>query len=323
MIWTKVSFETTTEAEDLLADFLNTEGVEGVLIEDNVPLSESDLREMFVDIPLVKEDDGKAVVSCFVPEGYDVDGLKSKTLDYLKEISGFMSVGSLNVMVEKTSDDSTWQDNWKEYFKPFRLYDDIIILPNWTEYDDIKEDDKVIRIESVSAFGTGTHETTKLCIKALKEYLKKDMDIIDIGCGSGILSIAGVYLGAAYVKGIDIDPRAVNASHENASVNGFSEDRIDFAVGNMLDDKSYEELCNDGRKYDIVVANILADVIIPLTEKVHPFMKEGGLYITSGIIDTMEEKTKEALIGNGFEIINTFEMNEWRAFVCRIQASRA
>ena len=318
MIWTKVSFETTTEAEDLLADFLNTEGVDGVLIEDNVPLTEEELKEMFVDIPLVNEDDGKAVVSCFVPEGYDVDGLKAKTLEYLKSLTDFMSVGSLVVTIEKTSDDSTWQDNWKEYFKPFRLYDDIIILPNWTEYDDIRENDKVIRIESVSAFGTGTHETTKLCIKALKTYLKNDMDILDVGCGSGILSIAGVFLGASYVKGFDIDPRAVKASHENAAVNGFSEDRIDFAVGNMLEEASYAELLKDEHKYDIVVANILADVIIPLSGKVHPFIKEGGLFITSGIIDTMEDATKNALIENGFEIIETYEMNDWRAIVSRI-----
>ena len=315
MIWTKVSFETTTEAEDLLSDFLNTEGVEGVLIEDNVPLTEEELKEMFVDIPLINEDDGSAVVSCFVPEDYDVDGLKQKTLEYLKEISSFIPVGSLNVSIEKTSDDSTWNDNWKEYFKPFRLYDDIVILPNWTEYDDIKENDKVIRIESVSAFGTGTHETTKLCIKALKTYLKDDMDILDVGCGSGILSIAGVYLGASYVKGFDIDPRAVTASHENAAVNGFSEDRIDFALGNMLEEKSYNELLKDERKYDIVVANILADVIIPLSAKVHPFLKENGIFITSGIIDTMEEETKKALTENGFEIIETYEMNDWRAIV--------
>ncbi len=313
MIWTKFTIETTVEAEDLLSEFLNESGAEGVMIEDNVPLTEEEISEMFVDIPLVGEDDGTAKVSCFLPEGYDIDGLRRSVSEELKRLSEFIDVGTGNISMEPTSDDSTWQNNWKEFFKPFRLYDDIVILPNWMTWDEIKEDDTVVRIESVMAFGTGAHETTNLCIGQIKKYLKDGDSIFDIGCGSGILSMIGVYLGAGYVKGIDIDPQAIKSSHENASVNGFKEDRIDFEVGNLLADDSKPA----DKKYDIVVANILADVIIPLSEKVRPFMKEDGLFITSGIIDTKEDEVRAALLKNGFDIIDTVHLNEWVCFVAR------
>ena len=238
----------------------------------------------------------------------------------LKRLSGFINVGSGAISTEPTTDDSTWQNNWKEFFKPFRLYDDIVILPNWMTWDEIKDTDTVVRIESVMAFGTGAHETTNLCIGQIKKYLKDGDSIFDIGCGSGILSMIGVYLGAGYVKGIDIDPQAIKSSHENAAVNGFSEDRIDFEVGNLLaDDSASNGSDNESAdaKYDIVVANILADVIIPLSSKVRPFMKEGGLFITSGIIDEKEDEVREALLKNGFEIIDTVHLNEWVCFVAR------
>ena len=313
MIWTKFTIETTVEAEDLLSEFLNESGAEGVMIEDNVPLTEEEISEMFVDIPLVGEDDGTAKVSCFLPEGYDIDALRRSVSEELKRLSEYIDVGTGNISMEPTSDDSTWQNNWKEFFKPFRLYDDIVILPNWMTWDEIKEDDTVVRIESVMAFGTGAHETTNLCIGQIKKYLKDGDSIFDIGCGSGILSMIGVYLGAGYVKGIDIDPQAIKSSHENASVNGFKEDRIDFEVGNLLADDSKPA----DKKYDIVVANILADVIIPLSEKVRPFMKEDGLFITSGIIDTKEDEVRAALLKNGFDIIDTVHLNEWVCFVAR------
>ena len=320
MIWTKFTVDTTTEAEDLVSDFLNDMGVEGVMIEDNVPLTEEEIAEMFVDIPLVGEDDGTAKVSCFLPEGFDIDNLTRSVTEELKRLSGFINVGSGAISTEPTTDDSTWQNNWKEFFKPFRLYDDIVILPNWMTWDEIKDTDTVVRIESVMAFGTGAHETTNLCIGQIKKYLKNGDSIFDIGCGSGILSMIGVYLGAGYVKGIDIDPQAIKSSHENAAVNGFSEDRIDFEVGNLLADDSASNGSDNGSadaKYDIVVANILADVIIPLSSKVRPFMKEGGLFITSGIIDEKEDEVREALLKNGFEIIDTVHLNEWVCFVAR------
>ena len=335
MIWKKLTIDTSVEAVDLISEFLSELGVEGVMIEDNVPLSEDDLKSMFVDIPLIEgENDGTAKVSCFVDDSFDIDGLKADIAAELIRLKEFINVGSAEITVGETSDDSTWQNNWKQYFKPFRLYDNIVILPTWEEFDDIRPDDIVVSIESVMAFGTGTHETTKLCIGQLKKYLKPGQSVFDIGSGSGILSIISVYLGAGYVHGMDIDPDAVKASFENAEANGFDKDRIEFTCGNLLDSNyiagvSKERTGDFGknaenagsqavdRKYDLVVANILADVIMPLSAVVRPYMKEDGLFITSGIIDMKEEEVKAELLKNGFEIIDVIHMGEWVSIVCK------
>ena len=353
MIWKKLTIDTSVEAVDLISEFLSELGVEGVMIEDNVPISEEDLEMMFVDIPAtLGEDDGTAKVSCFVDDSFDINSLKADIAAELVRLEEFIDVGSKDITVSDTSDDSTWQNNWRQYFKPFRLYDNIVILPTWEEYEDIRPGDTVVRIESVMAFGTGTHETTKLCIGQLKKYLKDGQSVFDIGSGSGILSIISVYLGAGYVHGMDIDPDAVKASLENAEANGFDKDRIDFTCGNLLDsnyiagvsrrkgdfDKKQAEdmsaagnIESDGaaksdedsktaavdRQYDIVVANILADVIMPLSAVVRPYMKEDGLFITSGIIDTKEEEVKAELLKNGFDIIDVIHMGEWVSIVCK------
>ena len=345
MIWKKLTIDTSVEAVDLISEFLSELGVEGVMIEDNVPLSDDDLKSMFVDIPaILGEDDGTAKVSCFVDDSFDIEGLKADIAAELVRLEEFIDVGSKEITVGDTSDDSTWQNNWKQYFKPFRLYDNIVILPTWEEYDDIRPDDIVVRIESVMAFGTGTHETTKLCIGQLKKYLKEGQSVFDIGSGSGILSIISVYLGAGYVHGMDIDPDAVKASLENAEANGFDRNRIDFTCGNLLDsnyiagvskertgdfarvDSAETSNASTGnqtddnsadRQYDIVVANILADVIMPLSAVVRPYMKKDGLFITSGIIDTKEEEVKAELLKNGFEIVDIIHMGEWVSIVCR------
>ena len=359
MIWKKLTIDTSVEAVDLISEFLSELGVEGVMIEDNVPLSDDDLKSMFVDIPaILGEDDGTAKVSCFVDDSFDIEGLKADIAAELVRLEEFIDVGSKEITVSDTSDDSTWQNNWKQYFKPFRLYDNIVILPTWEEYDDIRPDDIVVRIESVMAFGTGTHETTKLCIGQLKKYLKEGQSVFDIGSGSGILSIISVYLGAGYVHGMDIDPDAVKASLENAEANGFDRNRIDFTCGNLLDsnyiagvskertgdfaridadeDSAVNSSANNtvvedsdsstekqrfensaDRQYDIVVANILADVIMPLSAVVRPYMKKNGLFITSGIIDTKEEEVKTELLKNGFDIIDVIHMGEWVSIVCK------
>ena len=362
MIWKKLTIDTSVEAVDLISEFLSELGVEGVMIEDNVPLSDDDLKSMFVDIPaILGEDDGTAKVSCFVDDSFDINSLKADIAAELVRLEEFIDVGSKEINVSDTSDDSTWQNNWKQYFKPFRLYDNIVILPTWEEFDDIRQDDIVVKIESVMAFGTGTHETTKLCIGQLKKYLQPGQSVFDIGSGSGILSIISVYLGAGYVHGMDIDPDAVKASLENAEANGFDRDRIDFTCGNLLDsnyiagvskertgdfavDKrnGNADKTNDAvddvtqndvtqndvgqhdtksqsveRQYDIVVANILADVIMPLSAVVRPYMKENGLFITSGIIDTKEEEVKAELLKNGFDIIDIIHMGEWVSIVCK------
>lgn len=320
MKWTKVTIETTTEATDMLSYILNEYGVEGIEIEDKVPLSEADKKAMFIDIlPQLPKDDGVAEISCYIEE----DKIPVKELcqyigEQLKEISAYMNVGTGKLSIGET-EDKDWINNWKEFFHPFRLEDNIVIQPTWTENMDAKEDDIVIHIDPGTAFGTGSHETTKLCIHGLKQYIKPDQttDVLDAGCGSGILSIIAMKLGARRVYGIDIDELAVQASKENLMLNEISEDKFTIVKGDVIGDSKFAKQVASIGQYDIVVANILADVIIPLSGVIRPFMKENGVFITSGIIDTKEEPVKSALLKNGFEIVDVQYMGEWVSIVAR------
>ena len=377
MIWKKFSIDTSTEVVDLLSDFLSELGIEGIQIEDNVPLTEDEIKQMFVDIPLqLGEDDGTATVSCYLDDSYDsskIEELKTKVSDELKRLSEFLPVGSGEITVGETSDDSTWNDKFMENFKPARLYEDIVIMPVIDDESDVydtlkayknlegfelRQDDKIVRIKTVTAFGTGTHETTRLCLGQIKKYVSSQKSVFDVGCGSGILSIAACLMGAGYVHGLDIDPQAVYASKINAEASGLSSDRIDFSAGNLLaDNRIAENFLNEGnnkakmekaslgsgiaspvnpdnaammvdiqlgekdpipaRKYDIVVANILADVIIPLSTMIREYMTDDGVFIASGISDSKEEAVKEALVKNGFEIIDITRENEWVCIVAK------
>lgn len=321
MVWTKLTVDTTVEAVDILSAFLDDLGVEGIMIEDNVPLTEEDKKAMFVDIPLVEgADDGTAKVSCFIDDSFDVDTLKADIVAELTRLEEFLPVGTKNITLSNT-EDKDWINNWKQFFKPFRLYDNIVIKPTWEELIDVQDGDMVVEIDPGIAFGTGSHETTKLCIGQLKKYLKTDDTVFDVGSGSGILSIISVMLGAGFVHGMDIDEVAVRASVENREVNNISEDKLALTCGNLLagDDVASKVAfdVNKGEKYDIVVANILADVIIPLSGVIKPFLKENGYFITSGIIDMKEEAVKEALLSNGFEIIDVVHMNDWVSIIAK------
>ncbi|MBP3718397.1 MAG: 50S ribosomal protein L11 methyltransferase [Eubacterium sp.] len=377
MIWKKLSIETSTEVVDILSEFLSEMGIEGIQIEDNVPLTEEEIKQMFVDIPLqMNSEDDLAKVSCYLDDSYDgekIADLKKSIHDELTRLSEFLPIGTKNISLEDTTDDSTWNDKFKENFKPTRLYENIVIMPVIDEESDVydtlkayknlegfelKEEDKVIRIETVTAFGTGTHETTRLCLGQVQKYISSENSVFDVGCGSGILSIAACLLGAGYVHGLDIDPQAVRASKINALASGLSEDRIEFSCGNLLADNRIAEnyLSQDNnrekmekasigsgiasavnpsnaaqmvdielgdsdpipaRKYDIVVANILADVIIPLSTMIREYMKDNGVFIASGISDSREEDVKKALIQNGFEIIDITRENEWVCIVSK------
>lgn len=322
MVWTKLTIDTTTEAVDILSAFLDDLGVEGIMIEDNVPLTDEDKKAMFVDIPLIEgEDDGTARVSCFVDNSFDIDTLKADIVAELTRLEEFIPVGTKNITLGNT-EDKDWINNWKQFFKPFRIYDNIVIKPTWEELADVKEGDMVVEIDPGIAFGTGSHETTKLCIGQLKKYLKNGDTVFDVGSGSGILSIVSVMLGAGFVHGMDIDEVAVRASLENRAVNHMTEKQLVLSCGNLLagDDEAEKKAfeVNRGEKYDIIVANILADVIIPLSGVIKPLLKEEGYFITSGIIDMKEEAVKEALLSNGFKIIDVVHMNDWVSVIAKI-----
>lgn len=317
MKWTKLTVETTCEAVDLLNAFLDEEGVLGVQIEDNMPLTDEEISDMYID--LLPDDmpvfDGTAKVSCYLDDSFDVDDMKIKINEEIRRLSEFIDVGSGMIECSDT-EDTDWINNWKAYFKPFRIYDNIVIKPTWEELpEDVNNDDIVIQIDPGTAFGTGSHETTKLCIGQLKKYMKDGDHILDAGSGSGILSFICNKLGAGKVLGIDIDSIAVDVSNENREINGITDEQVSFICGNVLEDnKLVEEI---GNCYDVVVANILADVIIPLSKIVQSFMKPDGVFISSGIINIKEEEVRTALIDNNFDIIDTVYMNDWVSFVAK------
>lgn len=316
MKWTKFSLETTTQAVDLVSNMLDELGIEGIEIEDKVPITEEEKKEMFIDIlPELGDDDGKAIVSFYISDDEDKDSILSSVKEGLVELADFVEVGDMEITVSET-EDKDWINNWKQYWKPFRVADDIMIKPTWETLEEKNENDLVIEIDPGTAFGTGSHETTRLCIQGLRKYITDETVLLDVGSGSGILSIIGLKLGAKSALGTDIDPNAIHAMYENAKVNGITEDEFTVKIGNIIDDKTLQEEVGM-EKYDIVVANILADVIIPLSPEIRQHLKKGGLYITSGIIYMKRNEVKEAIEKNGFTIIEENEMGEWVSFVAR------
>lgn len=309
MKWNKYTIKTITDAEDIISSTLMDLGVEGVEIEDKIPLSESDKKQMFVDIlPDMGPDDKVAYISFYIDSEVDAKEMLQDIKYELNELKSYMDVGECTI-VESQTEDKDWINNWKQYFKQFSV-DDILIKPSWEEVKPEDHDKLMIQIDPGTAFGTGMHETTQLCIRQLKKYIASTTKVFDVGCGSGILSIVSIKLGAESAVGIDIDPNAINASIENAKVNQISDSRFNVQAGNLLEDvQLQQELLVE--TYDIVVANILADVLIPLTPIVKKALKKNGYYITSGIIDKKEEEVVAAVKNNGFEIVEITHQGEW------------
>ncbi len=316
MKWIRFTLDTHTDAVDMLSYMLDEIGVEGIEIEDHVPLSEEDKKKMFVDIlPDPEDNDGTAKVHFYMePENCNPEKIMMQVQDIFQEVKQFCNIGKGTVSLSET-EDKDWINNWKTFFKPFRAADNIVIKPTWETYEKENEDDILIEIDPGIAFGTGSHETTKLCIQALDKYVKKDDSVLDVGCGSGILSIAALKLGAAHATAIDIDEVAVKGAAENMEVNHIPASQYTLFDGDLITNSFLK--VKAGTNHDIVVANILADVIIPLTGVIRPHLKKGGLYITSGIINTKEEEVREALIANGFEILGVEYMKEWCCFIAK------
>ncbi|MGN6711704.1 50S ribosomal protein L11 methyltransferase [Anaerocolumna jejuensis] len=316
MKWVKLTLKTLTEAVELVSDMLMDLGIEGIEIKDNVPITEKERRELFIDIlPELDTDNKEAFISFYLEEEDNKDEIIQSVKEGLKELSQFVDTGSCEIEISET-EDVDWINNWKAYFKPFRLDDNIVIKPTWEELTDKKEGDIVIELDPGTSFGTGSHETTKLCILALKKYLTPGMQVLDVGSGSGILSIIASKLGAEKVLGTDIDPHAVEASIENMGVNKISGEKAAFLSGDIMSDESLKETVGM-EKYDIAVANILADIIIPLSGKIGVHLKPGGLFISSGIINTKKEQVLAAVKGNGFDILAVEEMGDWVSVIAR------
>ena len=318
MKWTKFTLKTTTEAVDLISSMLDEIGIEGIEIEDNVPLSDADTKGMFIDIlPELPPDDGTAKVSFYVEDLSNLENIIHQVNAGLDEIAEFVNVGERTLSVSET-EDKDWINNWKQYFKPFTV-DDILIKPTWETIPEEHKDKLLIQIDPGTAFGTGMHETTQLCIRALKKYVTSETEILDVGCGSGILGMLALKFGAKHSLGTDLDPCAIDATHENMEVNGIRKDQYEVMIGNIIDDKAVQDAVGY-EKYDIVAANILADVLVPLTPVIIHQMKPGAVYITSGIIEDKENVVVEAVKAAGLEVLEVNHQGEWVSVVARKNA---
>ncbi len=343
MKWIQYKVNTTTDAVDMIGEILYELGIQGFEVSDHVPLTAEEEKQMFTDIPAEMEpDDGKATVT-FYTEGQnapderefystgsslrdaafaqtaafaDPNGLIRTLQTRIREIQQFFPFPDPEISFS-VQDDSQWKDKWKDNFHPFRVTDDLIVTPIWEPHPDIASpDDTLLLIEPGSAFGTGTHETTRLCMTSLRKYITSQSRILDAGCGSGILAIAALLCGADSAFCLDIDPLAVSGTMENAERNHISSDRIRAFHGNILKDSTaITELCPD--PFDIVVANILADVIVPLTDIIRPFLKPDGIFISSGILTSRADDVRNALLRNNFTILEENTLGEWISFTAR------
>ncbi len=316
MKWKKFTMETTTEAVDLISETLSELGVEGIEIEDHVPLTESETKGMFIDIlPDLGPDDGTAKVSFYLEEDADSDKLLADISRELEDLRLFVNVGSGKI-TESETEDKDWINNWKEFFHPFYV-DDILIKPTWEEMPKEADPALVIEIDPGTAFGTGSHETTQLCIRAIRKYLQPGDEVLDVGTGSGILAIAACKLGAGHAFGTDLDECAVTAAVENAEVNGIGADQFEVVLGNIIDDEAIQAKAGF-EKYDLVTANILAPVIIMLQSEITRHMKHGAILVTSGIINTKEADVRAAIEANPeLELLETTYQGEWVSIVAK------
>lgn len=321
MKWNKFRLQTTTRAEDVVSSILTDLGIEGVEIEDKVPLTQKEKEQMFVDIlPESTPDDGVAYLSFYLEESEDKEAVLEKVRKELDEMREFMDLGPCTIE-ESQTEDVDWVNNWKQYFHQFYV-DDILIIPSWEEVKPEDEGKMIIHIDPGTAFGTGMHETTQLCIRQIKKYVTDTTRILDVGCGSGILGMLALKFGAAYSVGTDLDPCAIDATHENMKENGVEKTRYEVMIGNIIDDKKIQDRVGY-EKYDIVAANILADVLVTLTPVIVNQLKPGGIYITSGIIDDKEEVVKQAVSDAGLELLDVTYQGEWVCVTARKPLEKA
>ena len=315
MKWNRFTINTKTEAEDVIISALADVGVEGVEIQDKQPLTETDKEQMFVDImPEGPADDGIAYLNFYLEEDTETAPVLERVRAVLEEVRGYMDIGE-GTITESQTEDKDWINNWKEYFHQFYV-DDILIVPSWEEVKEEDKDKMILHIDPGTAFGTGMHETTQLVIRQLKKFVTKDTQMLDVGTGSGILGIVALKLGAAHVVGTDLDPCAIPAVADNKEANDIKDETFDMLIGNIIDDKEVQDTVGY-EKYDIVTANILADVLVPLTPVIVNQMKKGAYYITSGILDVKEEVVVKAVKDAGLQLVEVTHQGEWVSVTAR------
>ncbi len=326
MKWMKFRIKTVTEAEDIVISSLYDLGFEGAQIEDKIPLTALEKEQMFVDIlPEGPEDDGIAYLSFFVEIGengeLEVGGEPMAVPEILQMVEAelddlrmFCEIGEGTITVDET-EDIDWINNWKQYFHQFYI-DDILVIPSWENVKVEDEGRMVLHIDPGTAFGTGMHETTQLCIRQLRKFITPETELLDVGTGSGILAILSLMFGAHHAVGTDLDICAVEAVAQNCAANGIDPARFEMMIGNIITEKEVQDRVGY-ECYDIVVANILADVLVPLTPVIVNQLKPGGIYITSGIIDDKEETVVEAVKAAGLNVLEVTYQGEWVSVTAR------
>ncbi len=323
MKWKQIAITTITDAEDVIISALCDIGLEGAQIQDKIPLTTQEKEQMFVDIlPEIEVDDGVAILTFYIEEEkIQVNGEKAtiaelilKIQEELEQIATFMNIGAGLIEVTET-EDKDWINNWKEFFHQFTI-EDLLIIPSWEKIQEEDKNKKILHIDPGSAFGTGLHETTQLCIRQLKKYVTPSTILLDVGCGSGILGIVALLFGAKLAKGTDLDPCAIEATTENLAVNEIESERFEVQIGNIITEREVSDSLGY-EKYDIVVANILAEVLIPLTPIVMNQLKKGGIYITSGIIDDKEQAVLNVIKAAGMTIEEVTYQGEWVSITAR------
>ena len=329
MKWVKFQIKTITDAEDIIISTLYDIGFEGAQIEDKIPLTTLEKEQMFVDIlPETEEDDGVAYLSFFVEQKEDGSlEVQGETMDVatilanveaeLEDLRTFMEIGEGTITVDET-EDIDWINNWKEYFHQFYI-DDILVIPSWEDVKPEDDEKMVLHIDPGTAFGTGMHETTQLCIRQLRKYITPETELLDVGTGSGILAILSLMFGAKHAVGTDLDICAIDAVADNFANNGIAPEQFEMMIGNIITDKEIQDRVGY-ECYDIVVANILADVLVPLTPVIVNQLKPGGIYITSGIIDDKEQTVVEAVKASGLEVVEVTYQGEWVSVTARKKA---
>ncbi|MDD6222058.1 MAG: 50S ribosomal protein L11 methyltransferase [Lachnospiraceae bacterium] len=318
MKWESFTIETKAEAEDILSATLAGLGIEGVEIRDHVPLTKEEAHGMFIDtgddegkslMPPLPEDDRAQVIFYLDPEKDDIPAMLRKVQAALEELKLCSDIGSAAITQSET-EDKDWINNWKKYWHTFTI-GKLVIKPTWEDVPEELSGRPVLSMDPGTAFGTGAHETTRMVIRELQEAVKGGEQILDVGCGSGILSLAALLFGAGHAVGTDLDPNARTAFMENADVNHFPPESYDIVLGDIVTDKKAADAVGYGR-YDIVCANILHDVLIPMSAVIDRHMKDGGLLFTSGIIEAKETDVRNAIEANPhLKVLETYHDGEW------------
>ena len=321
MDWIKVKIYTTSAGIEGVTGRLYQLGITGLEIDD-----EADFKDFlennkqywdYVDEELMKQKQGETKVVCYVSDDLNGNELLMSirtSMAEMKSIDAENEYGRLEVELENTTTED-WANNWKKYFHPMEVGKRILIKPEWEELSE-PTDRLVFNINPGMSFGTGSHNTTQLCIEALEEYVKPGVKMLDLGCGSGILSILSLMLGAEKAVAVDIDPNAVDTAYENAAMNDIDKSKYTVLSGNVVTDAEVQSIIG-ADEYEVVAANIVADVIIALAPAAKRYMKEGGVFITSGIIEGRQDEVKAALEENGFDIQEVRNSGDWYSIICK------